>query len=279
MSSRDEGAGWSARRPAATPCPSTVTRPPRRARHESAPAASPRRRCCSTIATAVCAESPSALVRSPAPVARRRQLFPTDHGLTLRMVVAAVATPLVVVAAVALVVLVAPLKLIIGLALASIIGVVIAVRERAAAAGWVEVPPTSSPSCTRSSSGCAWSPTCRSRRSRSTTSSTRTAGSSASAVAARACTSRRPARPARRAPARGGHRARARARRPPRRHRHDGRRRPGRVLLGGGARGARSACSRSTRRVLALAIGWSRASARWPSRATASSPPTPVRWR
>ena len=78
-------------------------------------------------------------------MARRRQLFPTDHGLTLRMVAAAVATPLVVVAAVVLVVLVAPLKLIIGLAIASIIGIVIAVRERASAAGWVEVPPDEQP--------------------------------------------------------------------------------------------------------------------------------------
>jgi heat shock protein HtpX len=78
-------------------------------------------------------------------VARRRQLFPTDHGLMLRMVAAAVATPLVVVAAVVLVVLVAPLKLIIGLAIASIIGIVIAVRERASAAGWVAIPPDEQP--------------------------------------------------------------------------------------------------------------------------------------
>ena len=76
---------------------------------------------------------------------RRRQLFPADHGLTLRMLTAAVMTPLVVAAAVVAVVLVAPLKLIIGLALASIIGIVIAVRERAGAAGWVEVGPDEQP--------------------------------------------------------------------------------------------------------------------------------------
>ena len=78
-------------------------------------------------------------------MARRRQLFPADHGLTLRMVTAAIATPLVVAAAVVLVILVAPLKLIIGLALASVIGIVIAVRERASAVGWVEVRPDEQP--------------------------------------------------------------------------------------------------------------------------------------
>jgi heat shock protein HtpX len=78
-------------------------------------------------------------------VPRRRQLFPADHGLTLRMVVAAVMTPLVVAVAVLAVVLVAPLKLIIGLGFASVLGVVIAVRERANAAGWVEVGPDEQP--------------------------------------------------------------------------------------------------------------------------------------
>src|SRR5262245_39671884 len=61
------------------------------------------------------------------------------------MVTASVATPLVVVAAVVLVVLIAPLKLLIGLALASVIGIVIAVRERASAAGWVEARPDEHP--------------------------------------------------------------------------------------------------------------------------------------
>lgn len=61
------------------------------------------------------------------------------------MVTAAVMTPLVVAAAVVAVVLVAPLKLILGLGLASVIGIVIAVRERAGAAGWVEVGPDEQP--------------------------------------------------------------------------------------------------------------------------------------
>ena len=78
-------------------------------------------------------------------MSRRRQLFPADHGLTLRMVAAAVGTPLVVAAAVVAVVLLAPLKLIIGLGIAAVIGVTIALRERAAAAGWVEVGPDERP--------------------------------------------------------------------------------------------------------------------------------------
>jgi heat shock protein HtpX len=69
----------------------------------------------------------------------RRRLLPTDAGLTLRMVVAAVVTPLVVIAAVAAVVLVAPLKIVIGIGIASVVGVVLAVRERASSVGWVEV--------------------------------------------------------------------------------------------------------------------------------------------
>jgi heat shock protein HtpX len=78
-------------------------------------------------------------------VPRRRQLFPADHGLTLRMLTAAVMTPLVVAAAIVAVVLVAPLKLIIGLAVASVLGVVIAVRDRASTVGWVEVGPDEQP--------------------------------------------------------------------------------------------------------------------------------------
>jgi len=61
------------------------------------------------------------------------------------MVAAAVGTPLVVAAAVVAVVVLAPLKLIIGLGVASVIGVVIAVRERAGAAGWIEVRPDEQP--------------------------------------------------------------------------------------------------------------------------------------
>jgi heat shock protein HtpX len=62
---------------------------------------------------------------------RRRELFPTDKGLLARMLVAAVLTPLVVIAALAVVVLVAPTKLVIGVGIAAIAGVMLAVRERA----------------------------------------------------------------------------------------------------------------------------------------------------
>ncbi len=75
----------------------------------------------------------------------RRREFPTDHGLTVRMVAAAVFTPLVVVAALAAVVWVAPVKLLIGLALAAIVGIVLAVRERAEAAEGREVSPADAP--------------------------------------------------------------------------------------------------------------------------------------
>src|SRR5687767_1654515 len=78
-------------------------------------------------------------------MSRRRKLFPTDRGLTLRMVVAAVATPLVVAAAVAAVVLLAPLKVAIGLGIAAVVGIVVAVRERAANVGGVEVGPAEEP--------------------------------------------------------------------------------------------------------------------------------------
>jgi heat shock protein HtpX len=61
------------------------------------------------------------------------------------MAMAAVLTPLVVAAAVVAVVLVAPLKLIIGLGIASVIGIVIAIRERASAVEWVEVGPDEQP--------------------------------------------------------------------------------------------------------------------------------------
>jgi heat shock protein HtpX len=78
-------------------------------------------------------------------VSRRRKLFPTDHGLTVRMLAAAVFTPLVVFAAVAAVVAFAPHRFAIGLAIASVVGVVIAVRERAAAVDGREVGPADAP--------------------------------------------------------------------------------------------------------------------------------------
>ena len=75
----------------------------------------------------------------------RRRQFPTDHGLTVRMIAAAVFTPLVVLAALAAVVWVAPVKLLIGLGLAAVVGIVLAVRERADAAEGREVSPADAP--------------------------------------------------------------------------------------------------------------------------------------
>jgi heat shock protein HtpX len=75
----------------------------------------------------------------------RRRKFPTDHGLTVRMVAAAVFTPLVVLAALAAVVWVAPVKLLIGLGLAAVVGIFLAVRERAEAAEGREVSPADAP--------------------------------------------------------------------------------------------------------------------------------------
>jgi heat shock protein HtpX len=78
-------------------------------------------------------------------VSRRRKLFPTDHGLTVRMLAAAIVTPLVVIGAVALIELFAPHRIAIGLAIASVVGVFIAVRERAAAVEGREVGPADAP--------------------------------------------------------------------------------------------------------------------------------------
>jgi heat shock protein HtpX len=61
------------------------------------------------------------------------------------MVAAAVGTPLVVLLAVLAVVLVAPVKLLIGVAIASVVGVVAAVRERAALVEGREVGPDEAP--------------------------------------------------------------------------------------------------------------------------------------
>src|SRR3954467_7376677 len=75
----------------------------------------------------------------------RRRRFPADHGLTVRMIAAAVVTPLVVLAAVAALVWVAPVKLLIGLGLAAVVGIFLAVRERAEAAEGREVSPADAP--------------------------------------------------------------------------------------------------------------------------------------
>jgi heat shock protein HtpX len=74
-----------------------------------------------------------------------RRPIPTDHGLTVRMLAAAIATPLVVFGALAALVAVAPLRLLIGIGVASVAGIVIAVRQRAAAADGREVGPAEAP--------------------------------------------------------------------------------------------------------------------------------------
>lgn len=63
---------------------------------------------------------------------RRRELFPPDRGLQIRMVLVAVLTPLVVLAAVAGMVLVANWKILLALAGLTAIGVVSALRARRA---------------------------------------------------------------------------------------------------------------------------------------------------
>jgi heat shock protein HtpX len=76
---------------------------------------------------------------------RRRELFPTDHGLTARMFTAAVMTPAVLVAALVAVVAFAPWRVIAAVAVASVVGVASAVRERAAAVRGLEVAPAEAP--------------------------------------------------------------------------------------------------------------------------------------
>jgi heat shock protein HtpX len=61
---------------------------------------------------------------------RRRELFPPDRGLQARMVVTAVLTPAVVVALAVGVVAVAPARLLVGMVLATMLGIVVAVRAR-----------------------------------------------------------------------------------------------------------------------------------------------------
>jgi heat shock protein HtpX len=78
-------------------------------------------------------------------VSRRRKLFPTDHGLTVRMLGAAVATPIVVLAALFALVLIAPVKLLIGIAIAAGVGIVSAVRARAEAVRGRELTPSEAP--------------------------------------------------------------------------------------------------------------------------------------
>ena len=76
---------------------------------------------------------------------RRRELFPTDRGLTTRMFAAAVMTPAVLVAALLAVVAFAPWKIVAAVGIASAVGIYGAVRERAAAARGQEVGPSEAP--------------------------------------------------------------------------------------------------------------------------------------
>jgi heat shock protein HtpX len=62
----------------------------------------------------------------------RRKLLPADRGLVVRMVLAAVLTPLIVLVALAAVVLEAPAKIVVLTGIASVIGVAAMRRERAA---------------------------------------------------------------------------------------------------------------------------------------------------
>src|SRR4051794_7171133 len=61
---------------------------------------------------------------------RRHALVPADPGLLARMVIAAVVTPLIVLAGLVLVVLMAPVKVIFLVAIASVIGVGSMLKER-----------------------------------------------------------------------------------------------------------------------------------------------------
>jgi heat shock protein HtpX len=75
----------------------------------------------------------------------RRDLFPSDPALTLRMLMAAVLTPAVFLAALGAVALFAPWQVRGGLALASVMGVSAVVRERRTALHGVAVSPAEAP--------------------------------------------------------------------------------------------------------------------------------------
>src|SRR4051794_5504095 len=76
---------------------------------------------------------------------RRRELFPTDKGLLARMLLAAVLTPLIVLAALVVVVLLAPTKLVIGVGIAAIAGIFVSVRDRRAGTSAREVTEAEAP--------------------------------------------------------------------------------------------------------------------------------------
>src|SRR4051812_14773352 len=73
----------------------------------------------------------------------RGRLFPHDPGLTLRMGLAAVLTPLVVLVALALIVALAPVKVVVAVGIALVVGIFMAVSElgNAPGRGTHEAPP------------------------------------------------------------------------------------------------------------------------------------------
>jgi heat shock protein HtpX len=76
---------------------------------------------------------------------RRHDLFPADRGLQARMVLAAVGTPLVILALLVVVAVVLPLKMILAIALLVTIGIAGLVRERRAAADAAVLGPGEEP--------------------------------------------------------------------------------------------------------------------------------------
>jgi heat shock protein HtpX len=75
----------------------------------------------------------------------RRKLLPADRGLVIRMAVAAIVTPLIVLAALALVVLEAPTKMVIFTGIACVLGVGAVRRDRAAHRQATLVPASTAP--------------------------------------------------------------------------------------------------------------------------------------
>jgi heat shock protein HtpX len=75
----------------------------------------------------------------------RRELFPLDRVLVARMLATAVLTPLVVAAALLMLVLVAPWKIVAGVAVACVLGVGAAVKERRDRPAAVELTPEAAP--------------------------------------------------------------------------------------------------------------------------------------
>src|SRR4051794_10860349 len=76
---------------------------------------------------------------------RRPELFAPDRGLQARMVLAAVSTPVIVVAALAAIVWIAPAKIVGGVAIAGAMGVIGTLRERGRRVPGEPVSPAQAP--------------------------------------------------------------------------------------------------------------------------------------